>query len=277
MEGPNPHKLKAFIASKAQHGLIDWSTQEEVMKTYHLSCFEAEAFILQNEFLPARYQRNQSMITNGQQLKLLLSHAAVIGCGGLGGYIIEELARLGVGRISVVDPDVFVEHNLNRQLLSAIDQLGQPKVDAAAQRIRQVNPVVNISKHQVALDKNNAEQILSGVDIVLDAMDNVAGRLDIAGACDKLKIPFVHGAIAGWYGQVLSVYPGDNALQKIYPSGSANKGVETQLGNPSFTPAVIASLQVAEACKALLGKGELLRHRKLAIDLLDMEFEEVPV
>ena len=187
------------------------------------------------------------------------------------------MARLGVGALLVIDPDVFVEHNLNRQLLSSIERLGQPKVEAAVQRVAEINPVVKTTARQVALSKDNGSDILKGVDIVVDAMDNVAGRLELCEVCNKLEIPLVHGAIAGWYGQVMTIFPGDNTLQKLYRSTSANKGVETQLGNPSYTPAAIASLQVSEACKVLLGEGALLRHRKLAIDLLSMEFEHIPL
>ena len=270
-------EIKDFLDQHADSDLISWPAELEMMKQFELTYFDAELFIMQNNLLPARYQRNRKMFSIEQQQKLLLSTVAVIGCGGLGGYIIEELARLGVGNIVVIDPDVFVEHNLNRQLLSATNVLGKPKVDAAVLRINEVNPVVKTLSHQVALNKKNGYQILGGVDFVVDAMDNVAGRLELSEVCAELDIPFVHGAIAGWYGQVVTVYPGEDTMQKIYRSGSADKGVETQLGNPSFTPAVIASLQVAEACKALLGKGELLRRKKLAIDLLNMEFEEIPL
>ncbi|HZV82209.1 MAG TPA: ThiF family adenylyltransferase, partial [Geobacteraceae bacterium] len=100
-------------------------------------------------------------------------------------------------------------------------------------------------------------------------------RLDLADSCAELGIPLVHGAIGGWYGQVTTQFPGDDTLQQIYRHWASGKGVEQQLGNPSFTPAVVASLQVAEVCKVLLGAGEPLRGRKLVINLLDMEFEEI--
>ena len=264
-----------FLNNNAEGDLISWPVQLEMMNQYDLSCFEAETFILNNNFLPARYQRNRQMFSIEDQQKFLSSTVAVIGCGGLGGYVIEELARVGVGQIVAVDPDIFVEHNLNRQLLSSIDRLGQPKVDAAVTRVLEINPVVKVVPRQIALTRENGHDILSNVDMAVDAMDNVSGRLELAEVCAALSIPLIHGAIAGWYGQVATIYSGDDTLSKLYRNKSSNKGVETQLGNPSFTPAVIASLQVAEACKVLPAGGKLLRQKKLAIDLLNMEFEQI--
>lgn len=86
----------------------------------------------------------------------------------------------------------------------------------------------------------------------------------------------MHGAIGGWYGQVATQFPGENTLRKIYSRNTDGKGVEKGLGNPSFTPAVIASLEVAEACKVLIGQGVPLTNRKLHVNLLEMEINEIP-
>ena len=119
--------------------------------------------------------------------------------------------------------------------------------------------------------------MLGAVDLVIDAVDNIQVRLDLATVCSQIDIPLVHGAIGGWYGQVATVYPGDDTLQKLYSNWSGGAGIESELGNPSFTPAVIASLQVAEACKLMLGEGRPLRNSILSINLLDMQFEELPL
>src|SRR6185369_3162533 len=103
-----------------------------------------EEVALDRGILPARYQRNRKAISVQDQLTLFRSRVAVIGCGGLGGYVVEELARLGVGTIVVIDPDVFEEHNLNRQLFSSPANLDTAKVEAAAKRIGEVNPAVNL-------------------------------------------------------------------------------------------------------------------------------------
>jgi molybdopterin/thiamine biosynthesis adenylyltransferase len=210
-------------------------------------------------------------MTVSDQLTLFHSSVAVVGCGGLGGYVVEELARLGVGRIVVIDPDVFEEHNLNRQLFSSTANLGCAKVQAAFARIQEINPSVTLVPIQAALSPGNGAELLCGCRVAVDALDTIQVRLELAEVCAELDIPLVHGAIAGWYGHVATQFPGDNTLQTIYRSWKAGKGVEQTLGNPSFTPALVASLEVAEVCKLLIGRGSPLRGRQLMIDLFSME------
>ena len=269
--------IKRFLTENADGNLLSWIYQREMMSHFDLECATAEELILQNGYLPARYQRNQQMISTEQQLKLFQSKVAVIGCGGLGGYILEELARLGIGQITAIDPDIFEEHNLNRQLLATIELLGTSKADAAAKRIAEINPAVRISAVNAAFDPERGPEMLAGIELVIDAVDNIPTRLELAEICSRLNIPLVHGAIAGWYAQVATIYPGDGTLQKLYANWTAGKGIESGLGNPSFTPAVAASLQVAEACKVLLGQGRVLRNSMLSINLLDIQFDEIPL
>jgi len=199
----------------------------------------------------------------------------VVGCGGLGGYVVEQLARLGVGNLLAVDPDVFEEHNLNRQLLSSLDQLGKSKVDAAVARVGAINPAVTVTPRQVAFSAANGDELFSGVQLVVDALDSIPVRLELAEVCNRLNLPLVHGAIGGWYGHLTTQFPGDKCIESVYRNWTSGKGMEQQLGNPSFTPAVVASMQVAEACKLLLGETSLLRGRILSIDLLSMDFHEI--
>jgi len=267
--------IQDFLRSRADGDLIPWSAQAEAMERFGLPCRVVEELILALGLLPARYQRNRQTISTAQQQSLFRSRVAVIGCGGLGGYVLEELARLGVGTIVAVDPDVFEEHNLNRQLLATPASLGLPKVVAAAARIAEINPAATVIPCRTAYCQDNGDELLRGSHLVVDALDSIPTRLALADSCADLGIPLVHGAIGGWYGQVTTQFPGDDTLRQIYRNSSGGKGVEQQLGNPAFTPAVVASLQVAEACKVLLGEGEPLRRRKLVINLLDMEFEEI--
>jgi molybdopterin/thiamine biosynthesis adenylyltransferase len=270
--------LRAYFGEHAVDGLISWHYQVEATERFSMSLAEIEAAILDNNLLPARYQRNREMLSTQQQSRLFRSRVAVIGCGGLGGYVLEELARLGVGQIVAIDADHFEEHNLNRQMLSSPRTLGWAKVEAAAQRMAEVNPAVTIRPVKEAISRSNGRELLAGMDCVVDAVDNVATRLDVEVLCSELNIPLVHGAIAGWYGHVATVLPGDDTLRRmIYRQWKGGKGVEQQLGNPSFTPAVIASMQAAEACKVLLGQGTLLRNRMLTFNLLDMQVDDVPL
>ena len=269
--------LATFLAAKALSGLVSWHDQCQAAKDFALTLADVEGTILENGLLPARYQRNQQMISTAQQLQLLRSTVAVVGAGGLGGYILEELARLGVGQIIVLDDDVFEEHNLNRQLLSAPAKLGRVKVEVAAERLAEINPAVTVRAVRARCDKAQGATLLTGADCVVDAVDNVASRLELEDLCEGLQLPLVHGAIAGWYGHVMTIFPGDRSLAKLYRHWSGGKGIEAQLGNPAFTPAVVASFEAAEVCKILLGQGRLLRNRQLNINLLDMEVEEIPL
>jgi len=166
---------------------------------------------------------------------------------GSGGHVQEILARLGVGMLKVVVPDVFEEHNLNRQILCTFSNLGLPKVDAAAVRGGQINPAVRILPVQKELDRSNGRDILQGMDVVVDGLDNIPSRRVLLDLCQELSLPLVHGSLKN------------------------ERGIEQALGNPPFTPAVVAALQAAEVCKILLKEGTLLRNRILFVNLLDME------
>ena len=264
-----------FLQKRATNGLLPWVTQSAAAEQFGCSHAAVEELALENGIFPARYQRNRNMLSIADQLLLFRSQIAVIGCGGLGGYIIEGLARLGVGRIVAIDPDIFEEHNLNRQLLSTPGTLGKAKVEAALARVNEINPAVTVTPIKEAFGTANGHELLKGVTVAVDALDSIAYRLELAETCTEMNIPMVHGAIGGWYGHVATQLPGDTTVQSIYRNWVAGKGIEKELGNPAFTPAVVASLQAAEVCKLILGRGELLRNRKLSIDLLDMEVHEI--
>lgn len=266
----------AFLKERISCDVLPWSAQDCAAVRFNLSHAAVERIALSHGIMPARYQRNRKMMSVADQAKIFSSRVAVIGCGGLGGFVIEELARLGVGQLVAVDPDIFEEHNLNRQLLSSPANLGKPKVDAAVARVQEINPAVTVCSHHLPYTPENGHQLLAGCAVVVDALDSIAVRLQLAQSCAELNLPMVYGAIGGWYGQVATQLPGDSTVQRIYRNWTEGKGIEKELGNPSFTPAVVASLEVAEVCKILLGKGELLRKRKLSIDLLEMEIHEIP-
>jgi molybdopterin/thiamine biosynthesis adenylyltransferase len=261
----------AFLAEHAVGDLLSWAHQVEAAERFGLSMAETEEVILTNGLLPARYQRNRQTLSQADQCKLFRSQVAVIGCGGLGCYIIEELARMGVGTIIAIDPDVFEEHNLNRQLFSTPENLGSSKSEAAFRRIAEINPAVTLIPHQKAFSKENGNELLIASQVVVDALDSIPVRLELADVCSAMDLPLVHGAIAGWFGQVTTQFPGDDTLQAIYGSWKEGKGIEQSLGNPSFTPAVVASLEVAEVCKLLLGQGTSLQGRQFMLDLHSME------
>lgn len=218
-----------------------------------------------------RYKRNESALSKKENLSLRDKKVCIVGCGGLGGYIIEMLSRLGVGNLTLVDGDKFEVSNLNRQLLSTPLNLGTSKAKAASDRVSLINPEVNVVVYDVFLDKSNARRIIEGNDLVIDALDGKEARLILEDQCEESGIPLIHGAIGGWYGQVGVIYPGSRILHQVY-EGKAEKGIEEKLGNPAFTPALIASIEVSEAVKVLIGKETELKNKLLFIDILNNEF-----
>lgn len=221
-----------------------------------------------------RYLRNMNMLSSEENASLSKFKVCVVGCGGLGGYIIEMLARLGIGHLTVVDGDVFDETNLNRQLLSDMDSIEKPKALVARDRINKINPLVKVEAINGMLTEENCSEILKGHDVIVDALDSINTRLVVQRHSEELNIPLVHGAIAGWFGQVTTIFPGDRTLDILYKVKD-NKGLEEELGNPSFTPALIASIEVSEVLKILINRGELLRKRLLIINTYNQEYEVI--
>lgn len=219
-----------------------------------------------------RYSRNVPALSQAECALLRTKKVCVVGCGGLGGNLIEQLARIGVGAIRAIDGDVFEPSNLNRQLLCTVDLLGTAKAEAAAERIRRVNPDVEAESVHAFLDEQNAQALIQGCDVVLDALDNIDSRRILASACEKQNIPYVYGAISGWVAQAAVILPGDGMIGKLYPQGAAirNKSVL------AFAPALCASMQVALCTKLLTGR-ETEPGTLYYFDLEDMEFEIIPL
>ncbi len=234
-----------------------------------------EYFALENGIVPCRYQRHIGCIGIDGQKKLLDSSVIIVGLGGLGGYVAEELARAGLGRITGVDSDVFDQTNLNRQLLADQENLGQKKVDQARDRLAKVNKAVEFIGYPVTLDKL-PDETYRNADLVIDCLDSIDDRFVLAQKCSAADVPLVHGAIAGWYGQVAVVWPGTGMLNKLYRPGG--KGIEQGLGNPPFTAALAASLMVAQAVKLLIGLAGDISEKKqnlLFFDLLDNHWQTI--
>ncbi|MEL7647852.1 MAG: HesA/MoeB/ThiF family protein [Sedimentibacter sp.] len=224
--------------------------------------------------LPPRYERNYKTISEEDQKKLSKTTVAIVGCGGLGGTMAEEFARLGVGKLILVDGDTFVESNLNRQLFSTEDNIGTKKVQAAKTRLQKVNSEVELVLVDDWFDEDNADTIFQGADLVCDALDSIQRRIDLEASCHRLNKPLVYAGIAGWFGMMGVSFPGDYSVLRLFKDGKENdRGVEKSWGNPAFTPWVVSSLAVAEAVKIAVGREPALRNSWLQADLLFMEFE----
>jgi molybdopterin/thiamine biosynthesis adenylyltransferase len=247
--------------------LLPLSAVRQLAREYDLSAREIEIQALKARFLPARYERSQGTVGWEGQVRLLESTVAIVGCGGLGGWIVEGLARMGVGHLIIIDGDAFVENNLNRQALCTENNLGQLKIEAARERVARVNSATEVTMHPVMADEESMREMLANADVVVDALDTLPTRLVLQKVAQSLGIPVVHGAIGGYIGQVMTVFPGDRGLYAIYGRGDVpERGIEAQLGNPAATPMMVAAWQIQEVIKILLGAGELLRNRMLFMD-----------
>ena len=219
-----------------------------------------------------RYERNIPALTEAECDILRGMRVLVVGCGGLGGHLIDMLARIGIGSVRVVDGDVFEPSNLNRQLLSEVPLLGVSKAKAAAARISRVNPDVNVEAVDAFLTETNVRRLLLFCDAVLDGLDNIESRRLLAKECTRAGIPYIYGAVSGWVAQAAISMPGDHLVETLYPEGAALKNKSVL----SFTPALCASMQVALCVKLLLGRpvetGTLYYY-----DLLNQEFETIPM
>jgi molybdopterin/thiamine biosynthesis adenylyltransferase len=195
----------------------------------------------------------------------------VVGAGGLGGHVILLLARLGIGRLKVVDSDVFDESNLNRQALSSHAALGDPKAEEAVKVVGSINPGVLVSSYEMRLTVSNAPEILKDADVVVDALDNVSDRFVLEEAAHDLGIPMVHGALAGFEGQLMTIFPGDAGLSYLYGNKGAGRdktrSPEAVLGVPTPTPCLVATLQAMEVVKIILNRGRIFRNSMVHVDL----------
>lgn len=265
---------KAFLLGQCRDGLLTWASQIHVSETLGWSLAKVEEAALAEGVLPARYQRNRTTFSIADQLSFCRARVAVVGCGGIGGYVVEGLARIGIGAIVAIDPDSFEESNLNRQLLCTVAMLGESKAEAAAKRVAAVNPAVTVIARRERLTGENGARLIEGCATVVDALDSIVARRELKSVCSALGTPMIHGAIAGWYGQLCDTFPGDAALERLYGRGEG-PGAQIRLGNPSFTPMAAAAFQVAEVCKILVGRGAPLRGRALMIDMSEGEVEAI--
>ena len=238
---------------------------------------EVECAALDLEIVPERYSRNRKYFSCEDQLRLLNSHVAVIGLGGLGGTVTEILARLGVGRLTLVDGDSFDESNLNRQILSSPSKLGQEKALAAAERVAEINPAVTVREIAEFFTAENGPTILTGVQLAADCLDTIGDRFLLEDICGKAGIPMVSAAIGGTSGQAIAVFPGDPGLRQIYgvPEKAPARGIEASLGTLPFGAIYMAAVECAEITTILLGKPPELRNRLMLAEISEHTAEVI--
>ncbi|MGM0427320.1 MAG: HesA/MoeB/ThiF family protein, partial [Thermodesulfobacteriota bacterium] len=243
----------------------------EMVKERNCTLHDIYTAALDADVCPYRYLRNRETFSMKDQRMLFRSRVAVVGAGGLGGHVILLLARAGIGELVVVDPDRFDETNLNRQALSSMAALGRPKAGEAARQVGEVNPAVRMVPHEVRMTAANAEALIKDSAVVVDALDNVPDRFVLEKAARSLKIPLVHGALAGLEGQLMTVFPEDHGLSQLYGKeavqGDRSTSPEALLGVPALMPALLGTLQATEVVKIILNRGRLFRRKMVHLDL----------
>jgi molybdopterin/thiamine biosynthesis adenylyltransferase len=209
----------------------------------------------------------------GQQ-QLSKSKVAVVGAGGLGTVSSLYLTLAGVGCIRLIDQDTIEQQNLHRQILYTIADLHYPKVEVAAKRLQELNPLVKVEAFSENVNASNVERLLAGVDCVIDGLDNMVTRYHVNRACAKLKIPYVFGAAIGIEGN-LSVFapPETPCLECILPNLSDSDLLSCNTrGVLGATPGIIGTMQAMETIKVLTGMGSPLKGKLMVCDFNDMTF-----
>lgn len=243
--------------------------------------------------MPTRYigdgyweiaSRQMSIVTRSEQERFKDATITVIGCGGIGGETIEMLARMGVGKLILVDKDAFDLSNLNRQTLATIADLGLDKSTVAAEKVRLINPYVKTSIFSEHIDQTNIEKVIGESDIVIDALDNVLTRVIVSRKAREIGIPYIHGAIHGTMGQITVFLPNsEKTYEEMFNLPSIDKELNADTiealknvtsGVPPVigpTPNLIGCLEAFEAYKIITGVGKVtVAPQILTFDLLNL-------
>lgn len=209
------------------------------------------------------------------QKKLKNAKVVVAGVGGLGCPVSIYLTAAGIGKIKIIDKEKVELSNLNRQILHWDKDIGKYKVDSALEKLRQLNPNVEIEGEIVEINEKNVFELIKDADVVVDGMDNFKTRFLLNKACLKLEKPFIHAAVYGFEGELMTILPGKGpCLQCLIPEEPPEIKPFPVFG---ATPAVMACLQAMETIKLVINLGELVVGRLLIFDGLNMQFKNVEV
>ena len=211
----------------------------------------------------------------GQQ-KLKAASVLIVGAGGLGSPVALYLAAAGVGAIFLADPDEVDRSNLQRQVIYTEADIGRPKAEAAADRLAALNADIFIAGHTGAFGPDNADELVDGVDLVLDGTDDFAVRYAVNDACVRHGKPLVSGAIGRWTGQV-GVFGGQPCYRCLVPEIPPDAETCVAVGVVGALAGVVGSMMALEAVKMIVGAGEALTGRLLIYDALAAETRTVRI
>ena len=244
------HILKSaqpcFLPNKRPCSIISISERDALAAALGLPKRNVEIAALEAGVVPQRYLRNIGSLEMAGQKKLLQAKALLVGAGGLGGTIAQLLARMGLGVLVIADGDSFTEDNLNRHAFSLEENVGGSKVQAARSQILKINAATEVETHEGYVTDKELAFLVQGAGVALDALDNMPSRYSLEKVCKEAKVPLVHGAVAGFSGQVTVIYPEDVGFASFYGSSAAvpEKGIELELGNLAGIVSAVASIQV---------------------------------
>lgn len=213
------------------------------------------------------------------QRKLERSKVAIVGLGGLGTASSLYLALAGVGHLRLIDQDTVEIHNLHRQILYTIEDLHYPKAEVSAKRLEKVNPLIKVEAVPENLNASNVEKLLSGMNCVVDGLDNMRTRYLVNRACAKLQIPYVFSAAIGMEG-TLSVFapPETPCLECIFPDLKDSSLMSCDVrGVLGATPGIIGTMQAMETIKVLTGIGSVFKSKLMICDFSDMYFTTIDI
>jgi molybdopterin/thiamine biosynthesis adenylyltransferase len=213
------------------------------------------------------------------QRKLREAKVAVVGAGGLGTVSSLYLALAGVGCLRLIDQDTVEVQNLHRQILYSVDDLQYPKVEVAAEKLAELSPLLKVEAVGESVNAGNVENLLAGVDVVVDGLDNMLTRYVVNRACVKLNVPYVFGAAIGLEGNVSVFSPPETpCLECVMPNLSdANLQTCSTRGVLGATPGIIGAMQALETVKLIVGVGSTLKGKLMVCDFGDMSFATVDV
>lgn len=213
------------------------------------------------------------------QRKLKRSRVCIVGVGGLGCYSAIQMCSMGVGFLRLIDQDVVETSNLHRQMLYDTQTLGYPKVEVAQKKLNALNPNVVIEALPLTINEETAYDIVKDVNVIIDGLDHFAPRYTINRACIKENVPFIYGGALETYGNVSTIIPKKTACLECFTGRQSDEGLPTceMIGVTPPIIATIASIQVSEAIRVLLGRDPLLLNKVLFIDFNSFSFDSFSI
>lgn len=218
------------------------------------------------------YEGNRPLISPEDQYLLGKKKIAILGLGGLGGYLAHGALRLGVRKMILIDGDVFDDSNINRQLFCTGETLGKYKVEVVKNALLAIDPGADIRIYKKRIQSVEDADLFDNVDLILDGLDSISSRYLLMEIAMKKNVPLIHGAIGGFEAQLAFLEPDKDRMKTIYPWEE-----EISSANLSFVPSFLASLQVKMMLEYFLLREDLEKNTLIRIDLAGLHLYKIPL